>query len=47
MRSEIRIIRRGKVVKLANLSPTLTLLAAYEAAKTDLSLGRRLPLEVL
>jgi len=26
MRSEIRIIRRGKVVKLANLSPSLTLL---------------------
>jgi len=27
--------------------PTLTLLAAYESAKTDLSLGKRLPLEVL
>ncbi len=27
--------------------PTLALLAAYESAKTDLSLGKRLPLEVL
>lgn len=27
--------------------PTLTLLAAYEAAKADLALGKRLPLEVL
>jgi len=35
------------VLRVTGPMPTLPLLAAYESAKTDLSAGRRLPLEVL
>lgn len=35
------------VLRVSGPTPTLPLLAAYEAAKTDLAAGRRLPLEVL
>lgn len=35
------------VLRVSGPTPTLPLLAAYEAAKTELSAGRRLPLEVL
>lgn len=35
------------VLRVSGRPPTLPLLSAYESAKTDLSAGRRLPLEVL